>query len=246
MSSLVQRSYRIDLNSAPERRISPLPPSPPVAKDCPDNGMSYPFYRTTEARLKSFENWPKSMPIKSKSLVEAGFYYLGYGDFVTCYFCGGGLKEWEANDDPWVEHAREFPHCEYVRMIRGKKFIDDVLSKRNLQSFISSSEEESIKSEDNKSNSLESSPTSSDEEESKCSYSEKSSTSDRQQIIEKDLAEYKKLKDEKSCKICFLDEVSVVFVPCGHLVTCPKCSLSVTTCPICREKIQSRLKTYLS
>ena len=26
----------------------------------------------------------------------------GYGDYVRCFFCGGGLRNWEPGDDPWV------------------------------------------------------------------------------------------------------------------------------------------------
>ena len=28
-----------------------------------------------------------------KDLSEAGFYYLGVGDYVACWYCGGGLKK---------------------------------------------------------------------------------------------------------------------------------------------------------
>jgi hypothetical protein len=29
----------------------------------------------------------------------------GFGDNVKCFYCDGGLRNWEVGDDPWVEHA---------------------------------------------------------------------------------------------------------------------------------------------
>jgi len=43
------------------------------------------------------------------------FTIIGVNDLCRCFFCGGGLEEWEAGDDPWAEHARWFPSCDFVR-----------------------------------------------------------------------------------------------------------------------------------
>jgi hypothetical protein len=48
---------------------------------------------------------------------------------VICFFCDGGLKYWEAGDDPWVEHAKWFDKCGFLNMSKSKKFIDDVLGR---------------------------------------------------------------------------------------------------------------------
>ena len=37
-----------------------------------------------------------------------------YGDRVCCFYCGGRLFQWKAYDNPWYEHAKWFPLCEYV------------------------------------------------------------------------------------------------------------------------------------
>ena len=34
---------------------------------------------------------------------------LGHSDDVKCFCCDGGLRCWESEDDPWVEHAKWFP-----------------------------------------------------------------------------------------------------------------------------------------
>lgn len=34
---------------------------------------------------------------------------VGHGDNVKCFYCDGGLRNWEPGDDPWQEHAKWFP-----------------------------------------------------------------------------------------------------------------------------------------
>lgn len=46
------------------------------------------------------------------------------------------------------------------------------------------------------------------------------------------------------CKICLDSIVSVVFLPCGHCMTCKSCALSFSTCPMCRMNIDE--KTYIT
>ncbi|KAJ6647353.1 Death-associated inhibitor of apoptosis 2 [Pseudolycoriella hygida] len=48
------------------------------------------------------------------------------------------------------------------------------------------------------------------------------------------------------CKVCFEDEVGVVFLPCGHLVTCFQCASGLSLCPLCRKSIKAYVRTYLS
>lgn len=33
----------------------------------------------------------------------------GEGDCVVCFKCGGRLKNWQSDEDPWVEHAKHYP-----------------------------------------------------------------------------------------------------------------------------------------
>ena len=50
----------------------------------------------------------------------------GYSDNVKCFFCDGGLCNWEADDEPWTEHARWFPNCGFLKQVKGPKFIQKV------------------------------------------------------------------------------------------------------------------------
>ena len=49
----------------------------------------------------------------------------GKGDQTVFFYCGGGLRDWEETDDPWVEHAAWFPKCMHVVLIKGQAFIED-------------------------------------------------------------------------------------------------------------------------
>ncbi|KAM7235433.1 hypothetical protein CapIbe_012619 [Capra ibex] len=82
--------------------------------------------QTYAARIKTFCSWPSSVPVHPEQLASAGFYYVGHSDDVKCFCCDGGLRCWESEDDPWVEHAKWFPRCEYLIQIKGQEFISRV------------------------------------------------------------------------------------------------------------------------
>lgn len=84
----------------------------------------YPLYAGQEHRAESFRNgWPAYLNQTPHEMASAGFYYAGNGDYCRCYHCGGGLRNWEPGDDPWVEHARWFPNCLFVRQNKGERFV---------------------------------------------------------------------------------------------------------------------------
>ncbi|KAL3881671.1 hypothetical protein ACJMK2_028081 [Sinanodonta woodiana] len=82
-----------------------------------------PRYQTFNNRLKTFINWPSHLTQTPRELAQAGFYSLEKDDIVRCFACDGGLKNWEPEDDPWIEHARWFSACDYLRHVKGDEFI---------------------------------------------------------------------------------------------------------------------------
>ena len=58
--------------------------------------------------------------------------------------------------------------------------------------------------------------------------------------------ENRRLKEARICKICMDNEVGVVFLPCGHLISCVNCAPSLKYCPMCRQSIDGKVKTYMS
>lgn len=87
----------------------------------------YPLYSQMDARRRSYQNWQHVQGLPSvDELITLGFFYAGYADCVRCFFCGIGLKSWEADDSPADVHARWRPTCDYLRLVRGDDFVDRV------------------------------------------------------------------------------------------------------------------------
>jgi len=80
------------------------------------------MYKIEAERLKSFEEWPIGLEQTPKDLSDAGFFYEGRGDKVTCFSCGGGLKNWVSGEIPWEQHAMYYSNCEYLIQMKGLDF----------------------------------------------------------------------------------------------------------------------------
>jgi len=93
-------------------------------------GPLHPQYATLEARLRTFREWPPALRQQPKELADAGFYYIGLSDQVKCFYCDGGLRNWQSEDVPWVEHARWFSRCVFVRLVKGDEYVKKCLEER--------------------------------------------------------------------------------------------------------------------
>ncbi|KAF4527964.1 hypothetical protein B566_EDAN017295 [Ephemera danica] len=120
----------------------------------------------------------------------------GRGDRVICFYCGGGLKDWGVGDRAWVEHAVWFQNCQYLLLIKGPAFVEQVRALREAQS----------------------------------AQTEATEVSD---------------DGVRACKVCFLKELGIVFLPCGHMATCPDCAPQLRSCPICRTVASAYIRAYL-
>ena len=58
--------------------------------------------------------------------------------------------------------------------------------------------------------------------------------------------ENNRMKEERECRVCRDKEVGVVFLPCGHLVTCTSCASTVVECVVCRVRISSSVRVYMA
>ncbi|XP_054278974.1 death-associated inhibitor of apoptosis 1-like [Macrosteles quadrilineatus] len=178
---------------------------------------SFPNYTLLDARLKSFKNWPKTLKFTPEMFSEAGFFYTKKGDGIICYYCGGGLNNWnEESDEPWVEHARWFSKCYFLLTTKGKDFVSKIckqsLTKKLKQD--TSNECKPKQEEDNKT------------------------------VLSTNLQN--KTSGSNECKICYMEEVAIVFLPCGHAVACVKCALSLIKCAICRQTITATIRVFFS
>lgn len=195
-------------------------------------GPVYPKYSTKESRLRSFKEWPKSMRQNPDELSEAGFFYTGKGDQTVCFSCGGGLKDWDQNDDPWEQHAKWFSKCSFVIMVKGHEFIEEVAMKSEV--IITTEQGCQIETKSTI-------PKSPKEEKTEDKKEEKASTSKNESSKEK-----QQISDGRLCKICYAEELGVVFLPCGHIVACVKCAPSLSTCAVCRKPFAATVRAFLS
>lgn len=196
-------------------------------------GPQHPSYNTYEARLWSYESWPRSLKQKPDKLSKAGFYYTGKGDQTVCFHCGGGLRDWEETDDPWVEHAVWFPKCMHVVLIKGQKFVEEC--RQLKESKVAGKDPKSLRD------------LLQDTHESQQSSSGTQSSPPRPvSTPQENDSQEKEIDDARLCQICFMEERGVVFLPCGHLVACVKCAPSLSTCAVCRQPFTGSVRVFLS
>ncbi|XP_041351914.1 putative inhibitor of apoptosis [Gigantopelta aegis] len=255
------------------------------------NKPKHPRFSLEADRLATFKNWPSQIKQQPEQLAKAGLFYVGNSDNVKCFTCDGLLSQWEPGDDPWIEHARWFPDCQFVRLVKGDTFIEQVLQGETPM------EEKETKSHSEKEHKQDSVAIQALLENG-CKMQEVSEAikwlhenggvpddvipsaekiykiildtekipngkvvsedfqnqkrkppnknSEETEDISSLLEENRELKEQKICKICLDEEISIIFLPCGHLVCCGTCASSLSECPICRGTIKGAAKAFWS
>ncbi|XP_061378531.1 baculoviral IAP repeat-containing protein 7-B [Danaus plexippus] len=319
-------------------------------------GARHPTRAALAARLATFERWPADRAQAPKALAAAGFFYTGIDDQVRCFYCDGGLGKWESGDAPWSEHARWFPHCGYVLLVKGREFVDSCrrerprplppvrgtrdainypitesqidecmesgpalaalsagldaarvrravvrrlqatgtpftssealidavldgqlneeawlvspssLAARDLLAgtlrglvptsrlFHSNVEDDRSDSRASQSDSPVASPTPSVTPQTETQtdaqpevQQKNTNNNEPEESMKLSLQEEnRQLKEARMCKVCMDSEVSVVFLPCGHLVSCAGCGAALGACPLCRAPVKALVRAYLA
>ncbi|XP_038606477.1 baculoviral IAP repeat-containing protein 7 isoform X2 [Tachyglossus aculeatus] len=202
---------------------------------------TYPDMESEAMRQATFHNWPLNAMAQPEQLAKAGFFYSGHRDKVTCYYCDGGLRNWEQGDDPWREHAKWFPRCEFLLQARGRDYINSIhdLYFTPMESLGSSGqldEQESTVAQGPVKSAPET-PAVRTESQPECLEGAGNLSTEEQ---------LQRLQEERTCKVCMNRMVSIVFVPCGHLVVCTECAPNLQHCPICRALIRGSVRTFMS
>jgi hypothetical protein len=102
--------------------------SEPLPKE---HSARHPVFSDINKRIESYRNKKVGMGQTVDGLTKAGFFHVGPADNVRCFWCDGGLKNWQPNDDPWTEHARWFPRCPFVQSQKDANFIQNAQAARN-------------------------------------------------------------------------------------------------------------------
>ena len=82
---------------------------------------SYPEYENYEKRLKTFFDrfWPISTYQNHDG--KSRIFYPGFGDIVTCAFCGINLHKWRPHDDPIIENKKYNRNCKLIRLFEESR-----------------------------------------------------------------------------------------------------------------------------
>lgn len=88
-----------------------------------------PHMKGYEDRLRSFiGRWPmEDVKATPEQIAKAGFFCIGDRDKAKCWYCNGGLQNWDYEDEPWTEHAKWFPGCEFVLQQKGPGFVAPII-----------------------------------------------------------------------------------------------------------------------
>ena len=78
------------------------------------------------ARLQTFRERSHIWPAHSIAATPEQIYCLGERDRVKCWYCNGGSQNWETYDNPWLEHAKWFPTCEYFLQKKGPEIVVNI------------------------------------------------------------------------------------------------------------------------
>ncbi|XP_060070270.1 baculoviral IAP repeat-containing protein 3-like [Ylistrum balloti] len=289
----------------------------------------HPGYADELKRRGTFRNWPARLQQSPEIMSAAGFFFSMNGDSVRCYVCGIGLRNWDQDDNPWVEHARWSPKCAYVLEKKGQTFIDLVQEAvrnaelqqalkennerhviggyqaqgaSNSKSQVDSDNPENFNAKSTRPGRPDQFPTDAERKNpllcdaaqsvlnmgylprvvKQCldellklegwhavsgrklmkMIMEKEEVGDldpdlsvvpsqrpRKRLKEKISVpkarleqENATLKERTTCKICLQNPVAIVFLPCGHLVSCAQCAPALKVCPICRGPMKATVR----
>ncbi|XP_021360355.1 putative inhibitor of apoptosis [Mizuhopecten yessoensis] len=289
----------------------------------------HPEYADEPKRRGTFRNWPARLQQSPEMMSGAGFFFSLNGDSVRCFLCGIGLRNWDKDDNAWVEHARWSPKCAYVLEKKGQSFVDlvqDAVRNAELQQALRENNERHWNENNAVGYQAEQTETDRANPQSDLVTSQRPGRPDQfpsdaerknpllcdaaqsvlnmgylPRVVKQCLDEFLKLegwhsmsgkklmkmimdkedvgdldpdlyvvpaqrhpkqvlldkmsvpkarleqeiatmKERISCKICLQNPVAIVFLPCGHLVSCPVCAPALKKCPICRGPMKATVR----
>lgn len=47
------------------------------------------------------------------------------------------------------------------------------------------------------------------------------------------------------CKICLKEKAETMFIPCGHVISCVQCAVTLDQCAVCREPLDKILRVFV-
>jgi baculoviral IAP repeat-containing protein 7/8 len=225
----------------------------------------HPSFASETARRNSFSTCPDVIRTKIEDFVASGFFYFSRNNVVVCFTCGIQLGSWENDDEVDLEHCRWRPSCLWIFLVKGVAFVEEVkkLQRAHLDKL------KAVFDEDD--DDFVGSPLNFQFYEKigipmnfvRGIYKNFVKREQRDFISQQEMSDtiastfaFKAPKIETHvekvpvnidplCAVCRVDDKCMVFVPCAHLLTCPRCAISINSCPYCRSNIEGFFKAYI-
>ncbi|CAD7082250.1 unnamed protein product [Hermetia illucens] len=89
------------------------------------------------AKIVSYEKSPEVLKKNTGQYAMAGFFYTGRSDQVHCRSCNLILSDITEATNPWEEHSKLQPDCEYLRVVQ-KHGIMDAMHQQDLPTNLES------------------------------------------------------------------------------------------------------------
>jgi E3 ubiquitin-protein ligase BOI-like protein len=58
--------------------------------------------------------------------------------------------------------------------------------------------------------------------------------------------ENRELREQRTCRVCRCNDVSILLLPCRHLCLCKECEARLDACPLCRSLKNASVQVYMS
>ncbi|AIE47772.1 iap-3 [Peridroma alphabaculovirus] len=204
--------------------------------DDDDDDDTFPLHKglvDLQARIDSFAGrWPENRRPTPWQLADAGFFYAGPGDRVMCFYYNCSMCAGGPDQEPWYEHARWFPSCPYVQKVKGKEFVQSVMSdactiKQPATPWAPATDTLSFVAAASAATTSATPLT--------APLAALSVTESAAKSVTESLNNDNDSGDALQCKICYEHKCDTCFLPCGHVVACYSCALAVFVCPLCRQ-----------
>ncbi|XP_050505382.1 baculoviral IAP repeat-containing protein 3-like [Diabrotica virgifera virgifera] len=202
------------------------------------------LYPVLIQRLKSFDEWLPTHPIKPIVLAVCGYSYTGVNDKVLCAACDVVVNNWRVGDIPLDKHKDD---CCFLAAYKQAQRLRDVQTRARLDTFLQQPGPSKPLRLANIKRAAE------------FGYIQAYVGSDSRVIktdicliidvtVKEDIAVNNEdiQNGRLICKICFNNEINTVSLPCGHAAKCLDCSALVQeTCCICRAPIAFTTRLYI-
>lgn len=193
-------------------------------------------------RLATFEHWKFSHIICPKDLASAGFCHY-YKDIVICRECNLVLFKWNKNEEAIQEHKKFSISCKFIKLFSDYniKISDDIV----IDTWVSSNviyqyHQLNVHTLPEIRNGL------------RIRLNTKyKNFQNLKEVFEFFKHLYPSVKTTEingynplTCRICLLNPTNIVFINCGHMLSCHDCARKITICPLCRSTIKVNQRIF--